>query len=364
MVWNWQHSDWPNFYWQQEQLISAEKVFIANSGIIEGSVKHLDNHDSQAITIEIIILESIGTSEIEGEILRRDSVRSSIMRALGLKSDVRANPLEEGVAQMMVDLYLTLNQPLTEQLLFNWHNKLMHHDKFIECIGAYRTFQENMQIVSGPDYARKIHFEAPPSSAVENEMQRFIDWFGYNQQGRLSAIVLAGVAHLWFESIHPFEDGNGRIGRAIAEKALQQRPEQAMPLLLSKTILKKRKQYYKELNKASISLDITDWLLWFSKVVLEAQQNTIAYIEFIIKKSKLFSRLKGELNSRQEKALLRIFREGPEGFTGGLSAANYMAITGATSATTTRDLKDLVHKQALQKKGLRKATRYYLLLDD
>jgi Fic family protein len=170
----------------------------------------------------------------------------------------------------------------------------------------------------------------------------------------------AGIAHLYFETIHPFEDGNGRIGRAISEKALAQSLGRPTLTALAATILRKRKTYYSALEAANRSNEITGWLAWFGATVIEAQRTTIAQIEFVLAKAKLLDALRGQLNERQEKAILRMFREGPKGFKGGLSASKYMHITGAASATTTRDLADLVAKGALTRAGEHRNTRYHL----
>jgi Fic family protein len=194
-------------------------------------------------------------------------------------------------------------------------------------------------------------------------MKRFVAWFNRTAPGReesLSALTRAGIAHLYFESIHPFEDGNGRIGRAIAEKALAQSLGQPTLIALAATILARRKNYYDALEAANKKNEITRWLMWFAAAAIEAQRRTIALVEFLIDKTKLFDRLKGQLNARQEKALLRVFREGPEGFRGGLSAGKYTTITGASPATTTRDLADLVAKGALRREGERRYARYHL----
>jgi Fic family protein len=179
----------------------------------------------------------------------------------------------------------------------------------------------------------------------------------------LPAMTRAGIAHLWFESIHPFEDGNGRIGRAIAEKALAQGLEAPTLTALAETIHRRRKEYYTQLQRGSQSNQIDDWLSWFSEIVLEAQKRTLTRIRFLIAKTRLFDRLQGQINARQEKALIRMFAEGPDGFTGGLSAHNYRTITDATTATTTRDLAELVKLGALRRDGQRKSTRYYLALE-
>lgn len=369
MKWNWQSPEWPNFKWDQQALQANELVFLEGVGTVVGSTRHLSLADQQMLSIELMSTEALDTSEIEGEFLNRDSVQSSIRRALGLSvtHDKKSKPSEIGIADMMVNLYRTWSEPLTESVLFNWHAMLMQGRQDLECVGLFRDHVEAMQIVSGPDYARKIHFEAPPSSRVSNEMKIFLEWFeetSMTGKNPLPALTRAGIAHLWFECIHPFEDGNGRLGRAIAEKVLSQRfRDNPCMTSLAKILLKRRKAYYAALNSASHAIEITEWLLWFSTIAIEAQQHTLAYINFIIHKASLLNRLHGQLNARQEKVLLRMLKEGPDGFTGGLSAANYISLTGATTATTTRDLNDLVIMNALNRVGERKATRYFLAFD-
>lgn len=361
MVWNWELADWPHFSWDAEKLKNSEKLFLENSGIVIGASQHLSKEAHQNVTVSLLTVDALDTSEIEGEYLNRGSVQSSIRNALGLQADrVRSKPSETGVSEMMVDLYRHANKPITQKTLFQWHKMVMNGRRDLDCIGDYRVHPEPMQIVSGPDYARKIYFEAPPSERVSSEMNMLLKWIRNNNS--LGAVARAGVAHLWFESIHPFEDGNGRIGRAIAEKILSEGFSAPIFIILSKSLLKHRKAYYDALSKASKRLEITDWLMWFAEMVLEAQKNTLYEIEFIIQKGKLLDRVRGQLNARQEKAILRMFREGTEGFLGGLSASNYMRITGAVQPTTTRDLQDLVEKGVLNRVGERKATRYFLNL--
>ena len=364
MTWNWQLKNWPNFTWNQSQLEKYEHEFILNAGVIIGSSEHISNEDKQELFIQLLSSEAVDTSLIEGQHLNRDSVQSSIKKELGLSVDIKKATLaEKNIAIMMVDLYRKIDEPLTQEILCYWHTLLMRHDHRIEVIGAYRTHEESMEIVSGPDYAKKIHFVAPPSHVVPDEMNRLIRWFedsSPNGNNRLPSLTRAGIAHLWFESIHPFEDGNGRIGRSIAEKILSQGYPNTMVTVLAKTLLQRKKEYYYLLGKASITLDINDWLLWFAEIALEAQQNTNSWVHWIIEKANFMRKAQCRMNERQEKVLLRLFQAGPEGFTGGLSAKNYMSITGTTIATTTRDLRDLVDKNLLIKTGERKSTRYYL----
>jgi len=233
----------------------------------------------------------------------------------------------------------------------------------LEDNGRYRTHDEVMQVVSGRAHDPTIHFEAPPSKQMKAEMTRFIDWFNAtapNGAEPLSPLARAGVAHLYFVSIHPFEDGNGRLGRALSEKALSQGLGQPTLLALSQTIQAGRKVYYRMLEQGNKDLDITAWLLYFAETVLEAQNTALLLIDFLIAKTHLFDRLRGQLNDRQNKVLVRMFREGPDGFRGGMNAEKYISITGTSRATATRDLADLVNKKALTRTGERKHTRYWL----
>ena len=364
MTWNWQLPDWPDFTWDKARLALAEQQFLVGGGVLLGTVKHLGEAERNQLTVETMSTEAVTTSEIEGEILDRASVQSSIQRQLGLAADDRrVAPKEQGTAEMMVDLYRTFSVPLSEEMLFGWHRMLMSGRRDIKDVGCYRTSDEPMQVVSGAIGAPKIHFEAPPSAHVPREMAGFIDWFKRTAPGGtqpLRALTRAGAAHLYFESIHPFEDGNGRIGRAIAEKSLAQSLGQPTLIVLAATILVRRASYYNALEAANRQNEITNWLAWFGGVTIEAQRRTLALIEFLIEKAKLFDRLKGQLNERQQKALLRMFKEGPEGFKGGLSAGKYSTITGASPATSTRDLADLTDKGALVRTGELRHARYTL----
>jgi Fic family protein len=364
MTWNWQKPGWPNFRWERARLEAAEKQFLVGGGVFVGTVRHLGKEERDQLTIEAMSTEAVTTSEIEGEILDRASVQSSLRKQLGIATDERrVRPAERGIAEMMVDLYRSFAEPLSEETLFRWHRMVMSGSRTLRDVGRFRTGAEPMQVVSGSVHEPKVHFEAPPSSRVPSEMKRFINWFVQTAPGgekALPALTRAGIAHLYFESIHPFEDGNGRIGRAIAEKALAQSLGQPTLTALAATILARRKSYYEALEAANKENEITRWLMWFAGVAIEAQRRTIALVEFLIDKTKLLDRLKDQLNARQEKALLRMFREGPEGFKGGLSAGKYSTITGTSPATATRDLADLVEKGALVREGEHRYARYRL----
>jgi Fic family protein len=366
MTWNWQQPDWPKFSWDATRLRKAEEHFLMGTGVFAGTIRHLPASDQEQLTVDAISTEAVTTSEIEGELLDRTSVQSSIRRQFGLAADNRrASAAEQGISEMMVDLYRSFAEPLCDDMLFSCHRMLFKDRGGLKDIGRYRTGDEPMEVVSGAMHAPTVHFEAPPSSKVPEEMARFVTWFNRTAPAGsepLPALTRAGIGHLYFESIHPFEDGNGRLGRTIAEKVLAQSFGQPTLIALAATILSRRKAYYAALEAANKGNEVTAWLSWFAGIAIEAQRRTTARVEFLIEKTRLLDGLRGQLNSRQEKALLRVLREGPEGFKGGLSAGNYVTISGGSPATATRDLVDLVEKGALLRVGERRHARYHIAI--
>ena len=366
ITWNWQHPDWPEFRFDRTRLDALEAEFLRQSGIFTGALRHVGETEKEQLTVELIGDEALHTSEIEGEILNRDSLQSSIRRNFGLSTDNRKIPAaEQGIAEMMVDLYRRFDGPLTRELLFDWHRMLMNGRRDLDDIGCYRTSENAMQVVSGAIHSPKVHFEAPPSKSVPKEMSRFFDWFKRSAPGGKSPLPIltrAGIAHLYFVSVHPFSDGNGRIGRAIAEKAISEGLGHATLIALSQTINHARKTYYGKLEANNKGIEITHWLTYFARTLLDAQGRAQTQLDFIIAKTKFHDRLRGQLNERQEKAIARMMREGPDGFKGGLSAEKYIRLTGASRATATRDLQDLVEKEALIRIGKLKSTRYRLVI--
>lgn len=368
MPWNWQLPDWPKFQYDASVLEPFEQQFLLSSGEILGAVRHVSSSERDQLRIDLLSDEAMQTSAIEGEMLDRQSVQSSLRRHFGLAPNGHpTKPKEQGVAEMMVDVYSTYSKPLTHETLFRWHGMLLSHDRSLDTIGGYRQHGEAMQIVSGRIDRPTVHFEAPSSGKVPIEMGHYVEWFNRTLPGSaesLPALTRAGLSHLYFESIHPFEDGNGRLGRALAEKSLAQNIGRPSLIALAFTIERERKAYYNQLERHQNTLDVTQWLEWFAETTLTAQQVTLDRVGFFIAKAHFYDQHRDQLNVRQTKAIERMFREGPTGFKGGLSAENYLSVTGTSRATATRDLQDLVEIGALARTGERRYTRYWLNLKD
>ena len=364
MTWNWQQAGWPTFSYDPAALEPLERQFLLHSGEFFGVFKHVGPDERDSLKIELISDEAVKTSEIEGEVLDRDSVQSSLRHQLGLgPADRLVPPAERGIAEMMVNLYTAFAEPLTHATMFAWHRMLMSGERQIQVVGGYRTHADPMRVVSGSIHDPKVHFEAPPSSTMNDEMDAFIRWFNQTApdgETPLPPLTRAGLAHLHFVSIHPFEDGNGRIARALAEKSLAQDLRQPSLIALAYTIEQARKAYYAALERNNKDLEITDWLVYFGQTVIEAQRNTIKRVDFYVAKAKFYEKHRGTLNERQEKVIARIFREGIDGFKGGLSAENYIGIAKTSRATATRDLQELVALGALARTGELRHTRYHL----
>lgn len=368
MVYNWQKKDWPNFRYDLKKIEDVLFQFSEKAGCLSGMLKALPEDPKNEILIEIMLSEALKTSEIEGECLTRQDVMSSIKNNLGYNrnpekvGDARA----EGIGELMITVREDFLRPLSKVMLFSWHEKLMKGNSRIKS-GVWRTHKEAMQVISGPIGKEKIHYEAPPSNRVPGEMREFIKWFNETAPGKKREIkrlpVRSAIAHLYFETIHPFEDGNGRIGRAISEKALSQEMQEPMLMSLSAAIEAKRNEYYDALKRTQSSNEVTEWIRYFTAMTLEAQEIAETQIEFTLKKTRLFDRVGDQINSRQLKVMRRMFAEGPTGFKGGMSAKKYISITGTTKATATRDLQNLVELGVLMPLGSGRSTHYELVLD-
>jgi Fic family protein len=364
-MYNWQYKDWPNFRFTLENLPTISISFAEELGVVNGLITGLNDDLKQETIIEILISEAIKSSEIEGEYMSRIDMMSSIKRNLGLRSDIKVTDKRvAGMARLMTEVRESYLNDLSLDMILNWHKILMESFLTINA-GQWREGSEPMQVVSGAYGREVVHYEAPPSEIVAQEMQTFIHWFSNDNLSHLDkiskAIVKSAIVHLYFESIHPFEDGNGRIGRALAEYTLSHTLQSPVLLSISKVIEKDKNQYYDALKAAQSTLDITDWILYFGKVILTAQIEAKQLVEFTVKKVKYFDSFKQLLNERQQKVINRMFDAGVEGFQGGMTAKKYMAIAKTSKATATRDLQHLNEIGALQVLGAGRSVRYELV---
>jgi Fic family protein len=346
-TYNWQQEDWPHFKFSLDGVEDDLLIFSEKAGRVSGILEGLPEETRQEVIVDIILAEAIKTSEIEGEYPSRKDVLSSIRKNLGLHHSPEQikDKSAAGLGELMIDVRKTFKEPLTEAKLFVWHKMLLRESQKLE-LGQWRTHQEPMQVISGAMGKEKVHYEAPPSSKVPKEMKKFIQWFNDTAPGGKREIkkapVRSAIAHLYFETIHPFEDGNGRIGRAIAEKALSQTIGRPVMLSLSRTIEDKKSVYYASLEKAQQSNEITPWMEYFVKTALDAQREAETQIEFTLKKAKFFDRFRDQLNERQYTVIRRMLEEGAKGFEGGMNAAKYIGITKTSKATATRDMQQLL----------------------
>ena len=365
---NWEYGDWPNFTYS---LTKAEKniaAFIEMVGDTSGMLKAIPEDIKTEALIDLMVAEAIKTSEIEGEFFSRADVMSSIKNNLGFTKDIVTikDKNAEGIGKLMVNVRNTFSEKLNKKKLFEWHTMLMGDNKKVK-IGAWRTHEEPMQVVSGVSGKIKVHFEAPPSKSIPKEMDRFIKWFNETAPGAKQEInkpaLRAAIAHLYFESLHPFEDGNGRVGRAIAEKVLSQGIGRPVMLSLSRTIEASKKEYYKALENGQRKNEITEWINYFIQTVLDAQIETGEQINFTLKKVQFFDRFKKQLNDRQLKVINKMLAEGNRGFKGGMNASKYVGITKVSKATATRDLQYLLENKIFETRGPSgRSTSYNLVI--
>ncbi len=337
--------------------------FMERAGQSSGYMSGLSQGNQDESIITLLVKEAIKTSAIEGELINRADVVSSIKKNLGFSTPslIIKDKRSEGIAELLIRSRETFDANLSENILFDWHRLLMRGNYDIE-IGQWRSHTKPMQIVSGAMGKEKVHFEAPPSVTVPDQMTIFINWFNTSKNEITSPIIRAAIAHLYFESLHPFEDGNGRIGRIIAEKSLAQSLKRPILMSLSTAIEAKKSIYYQALQKAQRSNHINDWILYFGNTILEAQQDFLVEIDFYLKKTRFFDGHKDILNDRQQKVIRRMLDEGEADFVGGLNARKYQAIAKTSKATATRDLQDLIEKQIIISKGSGRATNYQVRL--
>lgn len=346
-TYNWQLKDWPHFRFSAKAAESLLVQFVEKTGRVSGILEGLPELIRDEAVINLILSEAIKTSAIEGEFPNRADVLSSIRKNLGIhqSKEYIKDKSAAGLGELMIDVRKTFQEELTTEKLFLWHKMLLGTNKRIVA-GEWRTGEDPMQVISGAIGKEIIHFEAPPSSRVPDEMEAFIKWFNDTAPNGKTPLkkapVRSAIAHLYFETIHPFEDGNGRIGRAIAEKALSQTIGRPVVMSLSNTIEANKNEYYAALKKAQRSNEISPWIEYFGRTILDAQTEAEVLISFTLKKTKFFDRYKTQLNERQTTVIKRMLEEGNKGFEGGMNAKKYMSIADTSKATATRDMQQLL----------------------
>jgi Fic family protein len=339
---------WPRFNWDSKAIAPLLSEVRLRQGLLVGKMRGYGLASRWAATLKVLTEETVKSNAIEGFKLDPENVRSSLARRLGLEIGgltAHKDRNVDGVVEMMLDATQKFSEPLTRERLFDWHADLFPgvrttRDKFR--VGAWRDdSQAPMQVVSGPVGRHKVHYEAPAADRVENEMGRFLAWFEGNEQE--DPLLKAAIAHLWFVTIHPFEDGNGRIGRAIAELCLARSDGSAQRFYsMSSQILEERKGYYEVLEKTQAgSLDITEWLKWFLECLGRALEQSNQVTSSALEKELFWKSLKQRqvsLNDRQTKVLNKLF----SGFEGKLTRDKWMKITKASSRTALRDIEELI----------------------
>lgn len=367
----WQHENWPNLTFDHERVSAAIALARRIQGELEGKAHAIGLSESGNVAVAVMEQEATATAAIEGERLDPAAVRSSVRRHLGLTDSGPLDRHVEGLVDLITDAGTAYEVPLDHDRLHRWQAALFPGGLSgitRIAVGRYRDHADPMQIVSGPVGKEKVHYEAPPSARVEQEMQCFLDWFAETapQPGipvALDGFARASIAHLWFEIIHPFEDGNGRIGRAIVEMALAQ--DQRNPLRLyslSRQLMESRSGYYEAVNAASRGTgDVTNWVNWFVRQIGAACTWSIHAIDTALNKNRFWTaHATTDLKPRQRKVLQRLLDDGDGGFVGGLNADKYMKMTSVSKATATRDLAELLSADVLWSQGQGKGVRYYV----
>ncbi len=358
MKYIWQHKSWPFFTWDSSKLLKPLGSTRFNQGALLNQMKELGFEIQQTARADVLVEEAMKTSAIEGEQLDPVAVRSSVGRRLGI-SDAGLHNIRDkkadSVVEILLDATVNYTQKLTSNRLWGWHAALFptgYSGMVKISTGSWRKDKDGpMQVVSGPMGRKKIHYEAPPAGQLKKEMQSFITWI--NTENNIDGILKAGIAHLWFVTIHPFDDGNGRIARTLTDMLLtgdEDNPKRFYSL--SSQIMAERNDYYDILKLTQTgTCDITDWLIWFLECMHRAIHNSNNLLQKILIKARFWKEFAQiNLHKRQIKVINRLLDAGPQGFEGGLKNKKYIGIAHTSRATAQRELADLVQKGLLIKK--------------
>jgi Fic family protein len=368
--WIWQHAEWPRFHWDLAQLQTHLGDAHKSLGMLLGRMGSLHsdtgaNVDSES-ALDTLLQNIITSSAIEGETLNAASVRSSLAKRLGISADIHIpiSSKTEGLAELMLDAIQACQQPLSLERLAQWHRWLFPDDqpRLVSLRVGQLRGDEPMQVVSGRLDNPHIHFEAPPRIVLDQALADFIDWFNQPSKGALDPLIRAAITHLWFITLHPFDDGNGRITRALTDMALAQADAQSIRLFaMSASILAKRADYYRILEQSQRGdLDVTAWIIWFLQTLNSSLQEAHKLIDATFSKKRFWQRFAQEnFLPEQRKVLNRLLDGGEKSFEDGISAAQYQKVTKVSKASATRHLTDLLSKGCLQKTASGgRSTRY------
>ena len=353
----WQKTSMSTLYWDNSSLMKPLGACRFQQGSLLAQMRELGLEVRQQARAEVLIEEALKTSEIEGELLDPNAVRSSVARRLGLPTagmpDVR-NQHADGVVEILLDATQGFDKELTVERLYGWHAALFptgYSGLHKILVAAWRDDREGpMRVVSGPIGREKIHYEAPPADRVDNEMNHFLRWWATRQQG-VDGLLRAAVSHLRFVAVHPFEDGNGRIARTLTDMALAQDEALATRYYsLSSQIMADRESYYSVLESTNKrDGDLTEWILWFLDCVSRAIQRSNDLLANVMRKSRFWPRhALVDFNERQRKVINRLLDAGPGGFEGGMTNRKYASMTHVSRATAQRELADLVEKDVFR----------------
>ncbi|WP_271196250.1 Fic family protein [Pseudomonas turukhanskensis] len=369
--WIWQQQAWPTFTWQTDRLADLLRQCTGSQGQLLGKMGAINEELNAQSMLDTLLQNIITSSAIEGEALNASSVRSSLARRLGVDEPQGNHPTarSEGLAELMLDATRHYAQPLSLDRLLQWHRLLFpepgprlstHQLRVGELRG-----EEPMHVVSGRLDRPVVHFEAPPRAGLEQQLSVFIDWFN-GPSRELDPLLRAGIAHLWFVTLHPFDDGNGRLTRALTDLALAQGEHQAIRFYaMSASILDNRQGYYQILESTQKgTLDITEWLAWFLQTLLASIVHALTTIDRVLGKTRFWQTHRATaLSAEQLKVINRLLEGGEKGFESGINAAQYQAVAKVSKATATRHLADLLEKGVLERlPGGGRSTRYQLTI--
>lgn len=369
-MWIWQQSKWPDFDWNIAALNDDLVKIRLLQGRLLGNYDAIKSKEFLETQLDALLQNAVNSYAIEGESLNVASVKSSIAKKIGVTLDrvEKIKPQDDGVSELLFDATRNTEAELSTNRIFQWHNNLFAgKESILYEVNAGKFREDEMEVVSGAIGKRKVHYVVPPPELLDSEMSKFVAWFN-NSRNSFDSILRAGIAHLWFITIHPFDDGNGRLARAIADLALAQAEPTSIRLYnMSSAIMSKRSEYYEILESTQKGgLEITRWLKWFLTTLEESLVDSVERIKAVIGKAGFWEKHSNTvLNERQLKVLNRLLDTAPESFIGGITARKYMSLTKVSKATATRELADLLGKGCLIKRARGgRSTAYDIYVDD